>query len=297
MFVQNGMMQWLSLTLLLGVAVYMMVSTEPVMALSALSFVPIAAFALGRMGFLLRVTWMRVQVLMSLLTLTMEENLQGIRVVRSFAAKAFELAKFDRSANAALAESYKRVVLRFRAVSVMTLSFNGSMALLLWYGGHRVAAGTMTPGRLAEFLAYMTMLQGPIRQIAMIVLAAARATTCGGRLFEILDEKPAIADKPGAPALAPTKGLLRFEHVDFSYDAGKPILHDISFEVGQGQTVGIVGRPAAASRPSPTWCRASTTSAAGASPSTASISAMSHWPRCANMSAWCSRKPSCSTPR
>ena len=243
MFIQNGMMQCLSLTLLLGVAVYMMVSTQPTMALLGLSFVPIAAFALGRMGFLLRVTWMRVQILMSQLTLTMEENLQGIRVVRSFAAKAFELGKFDKAANAALAESYKRIVLRFRAVSVMTLSFNGSMAALLWYGGHKVAAGTLTPGRLAEFLAYMTLLQGPIRQIAMIVMAAARATTCGSRLFEILDQVPAIADKPGAPALKPTKGVLRFEHVDFGYDAGKTVLRDVSFEVGQGQTLGIVGAP------------------------------------------------------
>jgi ATP-binding cassette subfamily B protein len=243
MFIQNGMMQFLSLGLLLAVAVYMMVSTQPVMALLGLSFVPIAGFALGRMGFLLRVTWMRVQVLMSQLTLTMEENLQGIRVVRSFAAKPFELGKFDLAANAALAESYKRIVLRFRAVSVMTLSFNGSMAMLLWYGGHKVAAGALSPGRLAEFLAYMTMLQGPIRQIAMIVMAAARATTCGSRLFEILDQTPAIADKPGAPALAPTRGVLRFEHVDFAYDPGKTVLHDISFEVGQGKTLGIVGAP------------------------------------------------------
>ncbi|HWA63968.1 MAG TPA: ABC transporter ATP-binding protein [Caulobacteraceae bacterium] len=243
MFVQNGMMQWLSLTLLLTVAVYMMVTTEPVMAALGLAFVPVAAFALGRMGFLLRVTWMRVQALMSILTLTMEENLQGIRVVRAFAAKEFELGKFDQAANAALAESYKRIVLRFRAVSVMTLSFNGSMAMLLWYGGHKVAAGAMSPGRLAEFLAYMTMLQAPIRQIAMIVMAAARATTCGGRLFEILDQEPAIADKPGAQPLKATKGVLRFEHVDFGYDPGKPILHDVSFEVGLGKTLGIVGAP------------------------------------------------------
>ena len=59
------------------------------------------------MGFLLRVTWLQVQRLMSILTLTMEENLQGIRVVRSFAAKAFEMAKFDQAANAALAYSYR----------------------------------------------------------------------------------------------------------------------------------------------------------------------------------------------
>jgi ATP-binding cassette subfamily B protein len=75
-------------------------------------------------------------------------------------------------------------------------------------------------------------------------MSAARATSCGTRLFEILDIQPEIADKPGAAPLAPTKGVLKFEHVDFGYEDGaKLILHDISFEVGQGQTLGIVGPP------------------------------------------------------
>jgi ATP-binding cassette subfamily B protein len=243
MFIQNGMLQCVTLVLLLFGASALMIAEDWKMAALGLAFVPIAIFALGRMGFLLRVTWMRVQQLMSVLTLTMEENLQGVRVVRAFAAREFELAKFDKAANETLAYSYKRIVLRMRAVTTMTLSYYGSMALLLWYGGHRIAEGTMTGGRLTEMVFYLQLLQAPIRQVAMIVMAAARATTCGGRLFEILDIKPAIDDKPGAPPLAPTRGLLRFEHVDFGYDPAKLVLHDISFSVGKGQTLGIVGPP------------------------------------------------------
>ena len=243
MFIQNGMMQCLTLVLLLAGASALMIADDPKMAALGLVFVPIAVVALGRMGFLLRVTWMHVQQLMSLLTLTMEENLQGVRVVRAFAARAYEMAKFDSAASQALVYSYKRIVLRMRAVTTMTLSYYGSMALLLWYGGHRVAAGTMTGGQLTEMVFYLQLLQAPIRQVAIIVMAAARATTCGGRLFEILDVVPAIADKPGAAPLAPTKGVLRFENVGFAYDAGKPILHDISFTVGKGETLGIVGPP------------------------------------------------------
>ena len=104
----------------------MMFAADPVMALLGLAFMPFASVVLARMGFLLRVTWLQVQRLMSILTLTMEENLQGIRVVRAFAARTFELAKFDKAANAALAYSYQRILLRIRAVSVMTLSFYGS---------------------------------------------------------------------------------------------------------------------------------------------------------------------------
>jgi ATP-binding cassette subfamily B multidrug efflux pump len=245
-FVQNGMLTALTLGLLLSIAAWRMFAADPTLAIIGLAFTPIAGVVLARMGFMLRVTWLQVQRLMSILTLTMEENLQGIRVVRAFAAKRFEMTKFDDAANAALAYSYRRIVLRFRSVSVMTISFYGSMGALLWVGGHKVAAGTMTPGRLTEFLTYMTLLQSPIRQIAMIFASAARATISGGRLFEILDLEPEVADKPDAPDLAVTNGVLRFEHVDFAFDAaGRNILTDISFEVGPGKTLGIVGPPGA----------------------------------------------------
>ncbi|MBA4013636.1 MAG: multidrug ABC transporter [Phenylobacterium sp.] len=243
-FIQNGVMQLVSLLLLLGFASYMMLSTDLVMGLIGLAFVPIAGFALGRMGFLLRVTWLRVQELMAVLTLTMEENLQGIRVVRAFAGKRFEMGKFDAASKDALDYSYKRITLRFRAVAVMTVSFYGSMGVLLWYGGHKVVGGQMSVGKLTEFLTYMTLLQTPIRQIAMIFNAAARATSSGARLFEVLDLEPEIADAPGAKPLAPSAGTLRFEHVDFAFDPdGKQILRDVSFEVRAGQTLGIVGPP------------------------------------------------------
>lgn len=245
-FIQNGMMTTVTLVLLLSLATARMVATDPVMAALALAFVPFAAWSLARLGVLLRVTWLQVQRLMSALTLTMEENLQGVRVVRAFAAKDFEMAKFDRAADAALRFSYRRIVLRFRAVSVMTVGFYTSMGLVLWVGGHKVAAGTMTAGRLTEFLTYMVLLQSPIRQIAMIFASAARATSSGGRLFEILDLEPAIADAPDAPDLVVTEGVLRFEHVDFAFAPGGPtVLRDIDFEVRPGRTLGIVGPPGA----------------------------------------------------
>ena len=185
-FIQNGMMTALTLAILLGVAAWRMITADATLALIGLGFTPVAGVVLARMGFLLRVTWLEVQRLMSQLTLVMEENLQGVRVVRAFAAKAFEMEKFDIAAEAALKFSYRRIWLRFRAVSVMTVSFYASMGALLWVGGHDVAAGRMSAGRLTEFLTYMALLQTPIRQIAMIFASAARATTSGGRLFEIL---------------------------------------------------------------------------------------------------------------
>jgi ATP-binding cassette subfamily B protein len=243
-FIQGAMLQAVSLALLLTFVAWSMLAADPVMALIGLSFVPVASVALARMGFLLRVTWLRVQQLMSQLTLTMEENLQGIRVVRAFAGKAFELAKFDRASQEVLAFQYRRITLRFRGVAWMQVSYYAAMAALLWYGGGQVLEGRMTPGRLTEFVAYTMLLNTPIRQIAMIFNASARATSSGGRLFEVLDLEPEIADRPGARPLKPERGVLRFEGVGFRYDpGGKQVLADVSFEVRPGRTLGIVGPP------------------------------------------------------
>jgi len=243
-FINGAMTPALSLVLLVGFAAAMMVSLDPVLALVGLSFVPVAGYALARMGFLLRVTWLRVQELMGQLTLTMEENLQGIRVVRAFAGRDFELAKFDRGSRAVIVFQDRRITLRFTAIAWMNVSFHLSLGLLLWLGGRKVLAGQMTVGRLTEFLTYMTLLQAPIRQVAMIFNSMARATSSGSRLFEVLDLEPEIADAPGARPLSAPQGVLRFEGVGFRYRAdGRAVLTDISFEVRPGRTVGIVGPP------------------------------------------------------
>jgi ATP-binding cassette subfamily B protein len=101
-------------------------------------------------------------------------------------------------------------------------------------------------GTLAEFLAFMTILQMPVRQVGMVVNAIARASISGQRLFEVLDLESTIGDRPGARPLEPDQGVLRFEDVHFAYRAEAedlPVLHGISFEVGPGRTVGIVGPP------------------------------------------------------
>jgi len=242
-FVQTALTQATTLLVLLVAATAMMVAADPWLALLGLSFVPIAGWALARMGFLLRVTWLKVQQLQSVLTLTMEESLQGTRVVRAFSAKPFEIAKYDAAAVEVLEYSFRRATLRSRAVAAMNLSFYIAMTLLIWVGGRKVAHHRMTVGALTEFLTYMTLLQAPIRQIAMIVASAARATSSGARLFEVLDLEPEIADAPGARPLQPTEGVLRFEHVAFAYEPDRPVLRDVSFELRPGRTLGIVGPP------------------------------------------------------
>jgi ATP-binding cassette subfamily B multidrug efflux pump len=245
-FLESGVLRIMTLGLLLGVGSWRLFHAEPSLAFLALSFVPFVIWRAARMGLLLRLSWQRLQQLMSDLTLSMEENLQGVRVVRAFASRAFEMAKFDTVSNAALRLANRRITLRMSSMSSMHFAYYVSMGLVLYFGGIRIQEGTLTVGALTEFLAFMTILQMPVRQVGMIVNSSARATSAGARLFEVLDEEPEVKNAPDAVDLRLTKGVLRFESVDFAYDrspGGKRILSGISFEVGPGKTLGIVGRP------------------------------------------------------
>ncbi|MDD9928272.1 MAG: ABC transporter ATP-binding protein [Rhodospirillaceae bacterium] len=103
----------------------------------------------------------------------------------------------------------------------------------------------MTVGTLTVFLTFITILQAPVRQLGLLVNSIARASTCGSRLFAVLDLVPVIGDQRDAPALDLREGTVQFEDVSFSYtgDGAPPVLRSVSFEVGRGKTLGIVGRP------------------------------------------------------
>jgi len=252
-FIENGLQRVVSLSLLLVFgSTLLLLGCDPLMALLAFSFVPFVAWRAVRSGLLLRLTWTRLQEQMSLLTRVMEENLQGMRVVRAFSARAFELIKFDQAGNAALRFANHRIFLRSASISLMNGAFHLSMAAVLLVGGHRVQEGLMTVGQLTEVLSFMMLLQLPVRQINMIVNTSARATSSGTRLFQILDQQPAVREAEHPVRLCPSVGVLRFDRVRFAYPAGAgtlaegpPVLDEISFELAPGQTLGIVGPPGA----------------------------------------------------
>ena len=241
----RGLLRAIWLLVLIGWGTWLLVSTDPLLTLAALSFAPVVAWRATAARLRLRVAWLRLQQCLGRLTKVMEENLGGIRVVRAFAAREHEMAKFDDVSEQAKRHTDRTINIRVRNVSLMTLAYYSAMALMLWVGGTRVLGGHVTVGVVTEFLIFMLILQMPIRQLGMVVSALSRASTSGGRLFEILDLEPDIKDRPGARDLEIREGVLRFESVSFSYHGGDAMLQDISFEVAPGRTLGIVGPPGA----------------------------------------------------
>ncbi|MBB2702734.1 UNVERIFIED_ORG: ATP-binding cassette subfamily B protein [Rhizobium esperanzae] len=245
MYFSTALVRMILLTILIGIGAYMLLSTDVVLGLLALSFVPFVGWRSSVTQLRLRATWLDLQERLSVLTRIMEENLGGIRVVRAFAAQEHELSKFEAASKNALALAHQRVGIRVVNTSAMTFSFFAAMGLVLWIGGGKVMSGEITVGTLASFLTFMTILQMPVRQLGLMVNAFARASTCGSRLFNLLDLDIAIKDAPDAKELAVSEGVLRFENVSFAYPGSekRAVLHDVSFEARRGQTIGIVGPP------------------------------------------------------
>lgn len=245
-FIEMGLLRATMLVLLVGAGLWRLLHVDPTLALLALSFVPFAVWRAARMGAVLRLSWQRLQAMMGELARGMEENLQGVRVVRAFAAKAHEMARFDTLSDAALRLSNLRITHRMAAVSQMSTAYYLAMGAVLWFGTHHIAAGQLTVGALTEVLTFMTLLQMPVRQVGMIVNASARATSSGARLFEVLDRPPSIADAPDAIDLPSGPLVLRFEDVSFGYSdamGGQAALQHVDFELRPGRTLGIVGAP------------------------------------------------------
>lgn len=245
LFFSTALIRTVLLGLLIGLGAALMLKTNLTLGLMALSFAPFAAWRSTAMNLALRRTWLVLQERLGILSQVMEENLAGIHVVKAFASSGHELEKFKSASKSALNLSHERIQIRVKNTSSMTLLFFISMGLVLYFGGQKVVSGEITLGALATVLAFMTMLQMPVRQLGMMINGYARASTCGSRLFGLIDHKSEIENALGAPKLEITNGDLKVENVSFSYleSGGRNVLSNISFEAHRGETIGIIGQP------------------------------------------------------
>ena len=245
-FPSTGLVRTLLLLVLVTGGTVLLLSTNLVLGLIALSFVPVIAVRSAIARIQLRYLWLKQQERLTALTNAMEENLTGIRVVRAFAAQAYELAQFDQLSTKVLEISYQRLMARVRSMTFMGFAFYSAMTAVLWAGGSKVLAGEITIGTLTEFLAFMMILHMPVRQIGMTVNSYARASTCGARFFAILDRQNAVEEGDAVRNLEVPRGEIQFEDVAFSY-TDQPdesqIISGITFKIGPGRTLGIVGPP------------------------------------------------------
>jgi ATP-binding cassette subfamily B protein len=242
MFVQSGLVSVVRVVVVLIAAAIFMVQIDLQLALWSLSFVPFMVYRSAKLRLQLRTTWRKIQDALGDLTTTMQENLAGVRVVRAFSAQKYEESKFEVTAREVVDLRMSAARNQARGGGSISFAFLIAWAIVLWVGGEKVIAGDLTEGQLTQFFFYLALLHFSVRMLIMIINSTARASSAGGRIFEVLDIPSEIVNDSDATPLVITNGVLRFDNVSFSY-GDKPALTGISFEARKDHTVGIVGAP------------------------------------------------------
>src|ERR1039457_5249242 len=187
------------------------------------------------------ISWI-IQARLADVATIVDENVNGVRVVKSFAQ---EEAEVDR-----LADTAERVAWAYIKDAQIRANWSPwvqnlpqlGLSLVLFFGGWMVLQGKLAIGQILAFNAYLLMLQAPFMMLGQLVMMGQRAKASAERIFEILDENPDIVERPGAFDLVDVHGTIDFNHVDFTYANGVEILTDFDAHISAGETVAIVGR-------------------------------------------------------
>jgi ATP-binding cassette subfamily B multidrug efflux pump len=242
LFIGQGLVLALQALVLLIGALIILFLTNVRLMLVILPILPVALVMFMVFGRLAQPLFMEVQKRLSRLNTILQENLAGIEVVKAFVQERREERKFDAAADD-LMEQQIRVSRTFSFLfPVIFLVGNLGQAAALYFGGRMIIAGDMTLGEWQKFSLYLVYVFFPLGQLGFIISLTAQASASATRIFEILDAKNDVEDKPGATALDGVTGRVSFDDVSFRYfSGGEPVLSHASFEAEPGQTIALLG--------------------------------------------------------
>lgn len=175
-------------------------------------------------------------------TTLVDENINGVRVVKSFAAEREQIRQLARSAERLRWANIQAINLRAKFNPLISNFPRIGLALVIYYGGYLAIKGEVTIGTLVAFSSYVVMLQAPFRMLAMFLVMNERAKASAERIYEILDERSEIVESPNAVDLIDPRGKVEFRDVSFSYSKGPQILRNFNLVIEPGEALAIVGR-------------------------------------------------------
>jgi ATP-binding cassette subfamily B protein len=195
---------------------------------------------------ILPVSWV-IQARLAEVAMHVEENVSGVRIVKSFAAEQNEVTRLAGAAGRLRWGYIKDGRVRGTWAPLVENLPRAGLAVILLYGGILALDGALGPvrtavGLLFSFQAYMLLFQPPFRQLGMVIMNGQRASAAAGRILEVLDTPPQIVNAPGATDLTDCRGHIVFDDVSFGYTDGVPVLSHFSLDIAPGETVALVGR-------------------------------------------------------
>ena len=221
---------------------YMLYINVPLalVSMAAMPFIYLSGVRMRKVLF--PVSWL-IQSRLAEVATIVDENINGVRVVKSFAAEDRQLDLLARAAERVRWAYVKDADVRAQFTPVVQNLSQLGLALILIFGGYLVVHGHIQVGTILTFSFWIVMLQMPFQMLGMLIMLGQRASASAQRIYEILDQSPAVQDRAGAVDLSGGHGDVEFRHVTFSYTPDGPsILDDFNLKLRPGETVAIVGR-------------------------------------------------------
>lgn len=177
----------------------------------------------------------------SKITSSYNENTTGVRVVKALGREDENILEFSHLTGQMYTASYRAAWLSALFLPTVQVISAFALAAVIWYGGLQVQFGTMTIGGIQAFVTYIIFMMWPIQEMARVFAELQNAIASGERMFSLMDAVPAITDSHDAMDPGTIRGSIDFEHVDFTYEDGKPVLSDFNLKVEPGETIALVG--------------------------------------------------------
>jgi ATP-binding cassette subfamily B multidrug efflux pump len=242
LFIGQGLLQLVGALLLLTGTLVLLFATNVTLAWTAIPILPIAMVIFAVFGSRAQPMFKELQIRLSGLNTLLQENLAGIKVIKAFTREKQQQAKFRSAADGLLGQAISVARLFTFLFPVIFLIANLGQAAILYVGGKQIIAGALSLGVWQEFSLYLLYLFFPIAQLSFIIAQFGQAAASADRIFEILDARSDIVDKPDAIELPVVQGEVAFENVTFRYfGGGQPVLKDVSFEAHPGQRIALLG--------------------------------------------------------
>jgi ATP-binding cassette subfamily B protein len=236
-----GMMDITWGTMNITTAVFFMLGINWKLALIVFATIPVLVIVAAWFKKKILVEYRTVRKINSKITGAYNENITGVRVVKALCREEENLREFGQLTDEMYCASYRAAWLSALFFPVVRLISAVAVGGIVWYGGLQVQLGDMTIGGIQAFVMYVTFMLWPINELARVYAEMQRAIASAERIFSLVDAVPDVADRPGAADPGTIRGDIQFDHVDFYYEPGKPVLTDFNLTVKHGETIALVG--------------------------------------------------------
>lgn len=240
MFTNGVINSVIDIVQLMGITIILLV-LEPKLGLAVMITVPLMFIVSSALRKRIRFAWQTVRIKQSRINAHLNESIQGIRVTQAFAQEKENIQYFDEMNRSNIRSWNTASALNQLFGPVIEITSAIGTLILLLYGTYLIQTDVMTIGILVAFITYVGSFWEPITRLGMMYSQLLISMSSAERIFEFMDEKPAVPEKENAAALPALQGNVKLEGVSFGYESDRPALRGVNLDIKAGLSVALVG--------------------------------------------------------